>query len=148
MGFDTVLAMKVAVTCVIGVLAVLQLLGRWALQTARRRGAVLAGHRAPSGRHGRPAAHRLRRVSLPLGAWLESGHLPDGEGAADGRARGPGCAVFRGGRGEGDGGAVPRGPWLVLPIAGGLLFALLVLVVLTSAVWYLDAHGWPSNSYA
>ena len=27
MGFDTVLAMKVAVTCVIGVLAVLQLLG-------------------------------------------------------------------------------------------------------------------------
>ena len=41
-----------------------------------------------------------------------------------------------------------RAPGWFLPIAGGLLFALLVLVVLTSAVWYLDAHGWPSNSYA
>jgi len=39
-------------------------------------------------------------------------------------------------------------PGWFLPVAGGLLFALLILVVLTSAVWYLQARGWPSNSYA
>jgi hypothetical protein len=30
-------------------------------------------------------------------------------------------------------------------VAGGLLFALLVLAVLTSAVWYVDAKGWPAR---
>ena len=40
-----------------------------------------------------------------------------------------------------------RAPGWFRPVAGGLLFALLLLVVLTSAVWYLNANGWPSNSY-
>ena len=30
-----------------------------------------------------------------------------------------------------------------LPVAGGLLFALLIVVVLTSAGWYLGDQGWP-----
>ncbi len=34
-----------------------------------------------------------------------------------------------------------RAPGWFLPVAGGLLFALLVAVVLTSAVWYLAAKG-------
>jgi hypothetical protein len=37
-----------------------------------------------------------------------------------------------------------RAPGWFLPVAGGLLFALLIVVVLTSAGWYLDEKGWPS----
>lgn len=151
LGFRTVLAMKVAVSCVIGVLAVLQLLGALWLY----------------GKLGRPApswlgtAHRVTGATALLltvfvayhclwALGLETGHLPDGEKVplrtvVHGVL---GCAVF---------GAVVvkvvavrsrRAPGWFLPLAGGLLFALLVLVVLTSAVWYLNAHGWPSNSYA
>ena len=36
-----------------------------------------------------------------------------------------------------------RAPGWFLPVAGGLLFSLLVLAVLTSAVWYIAAEGWP-----
>ena len=35
--------------------------------------------------------------------------------------------------------------WLV-PVAGGTLFTLLVVTVLTSAVWYLGAEGLPHGS--
>jgi hypothetical protein len=38
--------------------------------------------------------------------------------------------------------ASPR--WLV-PVAGGTLFTVLVVTVLTSAVWYLGAHGLPDG---
>ena len=151
LGFQTVLAMKVAVTCAIGVLAVLQVLG--ALWLYGRLGLA-----APSWLG---TAHRVSgTVALLLTVFvayhclwalgLESGHLPDGEKVplrtvVHGVL---GCAVF---------GAVvvkvtavrsKRAPGWFLPVAGGLLFALLILVVLTSAVWYLNAHGWPSNSYA
>jgi uncharacterized membrane protein HdeD (DUF308 family) len=37
-----------------------------------------------------------------------------------------------------------RAPGWFLPIAGGLLFATLIVVVLTSAGWYLNEKGWPS----
>ena len=36
-------------------------------------------------------------------------------------------------------------PWLV-PVAGGVLFTLLVVTVLTSAVWYLGTQGLPAGS--
>jgi uncharacterized membrane protein HdeD (DUF308 family) len=36
-----------------------------------------------------------------------------------------------------------RAPGWFLPVAGGLLFSLIVLTVLTSAGWYLTAQGWP-----
>ncbi len=38
-----------------------------------------------------------------------------------------------------------RAPGWFLPIAGGLLFTLIVLVVLTSAGWYIAANGWPGT---
>jgi hypothetical protein len=148
LGFDTVIEMKVVVSAVIGVLALLQVLGALWIY----------------GRLGTPAppwlgtVHRVSgTVALLLSVFvayhclwalgLESGTLKDG-------AKVPmravvhgvlGCAVF---------GAVVvklaavrsrRAPGWFLPVAGGLLFALLVLVVLTSAVWYVGAKGWPSS---
>jgi hypothetical protein len=38
-----------------------------------------------------------------------------------------------------------RAPGWLVPWAGGALFTLLVLTVLTSAVWYLGANGLPSS---
>jgi hypothetical protein len=38
-----------------------------------------------------------------------------------------------------------RAPGWFLPVAGGLLFTLLVVVVLTSAGWYVGARGWPDG---
>jgi hypothetical protein len=150
LGFDTVLGMKVAITVAIGALAVLQLVG--ALWLYGRLGL------APPRWLGR--AHRVSgTVTLLLSVFvayhclwalgLESGHLPDGEKVplrtvVHGVL---GCAVF---------GAVVvkvvavrsrRAPGWFLPVAGGLVFALLVVVVLTSAVWYLNAKGWPSGQY-
>ena len=37
-----------------------------------------------------------------------------------------------------------RAPGWFLPVAGGLLFTLLVLAILTSAVWYISVEGWPT----
>jgi hypothetical protein len=31
-------------------------------------------------------------------------------------------------------------------VAGGLLFSLLVLAILTSAVWYIGEKGWPTQA--
>ena len=39
-----------------------------------------------------------------------------------------------------------RAPGWFLPVAGGLLFSLLVLAILTSAAWYLGTKGWPSRA--
>jgi hypothetical protein len=150
LGFDTVLGMKVALTVAIGVLAVLQLVG--ALWLYGRLGLAAPGWLGK--------AHRVSgTITLLLSVFvayhclwalgLESGHLPDGEKVplrtvVHGVV---GCAVF---------GAVVvkvvavrsrRAPGWFLPVAGGLVFALLVVVVLTSAVWYLDAKGWPSGQY-
>jgi hypothetical protein len=147
LGFDTVLAMKVVVTSVIGVLAVLQLIGALWLYGK-------LGIAAPSwlGR-----AHRASgTVALVLAIFvaynclwalgLESGTYADGEKVPTRTVLHGvlGCAVF---------GALvvkvvavrsKRAPGWFLPLAGGLLFALLVVVVLTSAVWYLREKGWPT----
>lgn len=147
LGFATVIQMKVVVTTVIAVLVVLQLTG--ALWMYGR-----LGIKAPSwlGR-----AHRATGIIAVLLSvfvayhclWalgLESGTLKDG-GKVGLRTvvHGVlGCAVF---------GAVVvkvvavrsrRAPGWFLPVAGGLLFTLLVAVVLTSAVWYIGAKGWPT----
>ena len=37
-------------------------------------------------------------------------------------------------------------PGWFLPVAGGLLFALLMAAVLTSAGWYVTTRGWPTRS--
>ena len=38
-----------------------------------------------------------------------------------------------------------RAPGWFLPVAGGLLFALLIGAVMTSAVWYIAVKGWPGT---
>jgi hypothetical protein len=147
LGFRTVIDMKVALTAVIGVLAVLQVVGALWLYGK-------LGIRAPSWLG---TVHRISGVAALLLSvfvaynclWalgLESGRFANG-------AKVPvrtvvhgvlGCAVF---------GAVVvkvaavrsrRSPGWFLPVAGGLLFALLIAVVLTSAGWYLNKFGWPS----
>lgn len=147
LGFRTVIEMKVAVSTVVGVLVVLQLLS--ALWLYGR-----FGGRAPSwlGTAHRASGTLALLLSVFVGyscLWalgLESGRLDSGE-AVPLRAvvHGVlGCAVF--------GAAVVkvvavrsrRAPGWFLPVAGGLLFTLLVVVVLTSAAWYVAARGWPS----
>ena len=150
LGFRTVLAMKVVVSVAIGVIAVLQLLGALWLYGK-------LGVRAPAWLG---TAHR---VSGSIGVllivfvayhclWalgLEYGTLPDGEPvSARTLLHGIlGCAVI---------GALVtkvvavrsrRAPGWFLPVAGGLLFTLLVAAVLTSAVWYLSTKGWPASGY-
>jgi hypothetical protein len=102
-----------------------------------------------------PAHRTCGTIALLLSAFvayhclwalgLESGRLANGEKVpirtvVHGVL---GCAVF---------GAVVvkviavrsrRAPGWFLPVAGGLLFALLV-VILTSAVWYIGKEGWPT----
>jgi hypothetical protein len=148
LGFETVLAMKVVVALVVGVLAVLQVFGAlWMYGKL--------GGSAPSWVGN---AHRASGVvALVLALFvayhclfalgLEVGHLPDGEKvSARTVVHGVlGCAAI---------GAMvvkvvavrsKRAPGWFLPVAGGLLFTLLVLVVLTSSLWYLNAKGWPSS---
>ena len=148
LGFDTVIGMKVVVSVVIGGLALLQLVG--ALWLYGRLGIA-----APSWLG---TAHRVTgTVALVLSVFvayhclwalgLEYGHLHSGEKV-------PARAVVHGVLGCAVIGAIvvkvvavraKRAPGWFLPVAGGLLFALLVLVVLTSAVWYLGEKGWPSS---
>jgi len=149
LGFKTVIAMKVVVATVVGVLAVLQLVG--ALWMYGKLGVA-----APSwlGK-----AHRASGVIALLLALfvayhclfalgLEYGHIHSGEKVSTRTfVHGLiGCAVM---------GALvvkivavrsKRAPGWFLPVAGGLLFTLLILAVLTSAVWYLNERGWPSQS--
>jgi hypothetical protein len=148
LGFDTVIDMKVVVTTVIGVLAVLQVIG--ALMIYGKLGIT-----APSWLG---TAHRISgAIALVLSVFvayhclfalgLESGTLADGEKVPTRTVvHGVlGCAVF---------GAVvvkvvavrsKSAPGWFLPLAGGLLFALLIVVVLTSAVWYISEKGWPTS---
>jgi hypothetical protein len=148
LGFRTVVEMKVAVAAVIGVLAVVQVLG--ALWLYGRLGA-----RAPTWLG---AAHRVTgTITLVLllfvayhclwSLGLQSGRLANGHRVTTRTVvHGVlGCAVM---------GAVvvklvavrsQRAPGWLLPAAGGVLFALLVALVLTSAVWYVGAKGWPGD---
>jgi Family of unknown function (DUF6529) len=148
LGFHTVIDMKVVVTTIIGVLILLQLLGAlWMYGKL--------GIRAPSWVG--PAHRTCGTIALLLAVFvaynclwalgLESGTLKNGEPVSTRTVvHGVlGCAVF---------GAVVvkvvavrsrRAPRWFLPLAGGLLFALLVAVVLTSAVWYINAKGWPGR---
>ena len=147
LGFRTVIDMKVALSLAIGVLAALQLVGALWLY----------------GRLGSPAppwVGRAHRVSGAIAVvlivfvayhclWtlgLASGTWADGEPVTTRTVVHGllGCAVI---------GALvvkvvavrsSRAPGWFLPVAGGLLFALLIGAVLTSAVWYVGAKGWPA----
>jgi hypothetical protein len=148
LGFDTVIGMKVVLSTVIGGLAVLQVIGALWLYGK-------LGIRAPSWLG---MAHRVSgTIALLLSVFvayhclwalgLESGTLDNGyvvpvRTVVHGVL---GCAVI---------GAIVvkvvavrsrRAPGWFLPVAGGLLFALLIVVVLTSAGWYLEEKGWPTS---
>jgi hypothetical protein len=147
LGFDTVIGMKVVVSTVIGALAVLQVIGAlWIYGKLRIRAPSWLG-----------MAHRASgTITLVLSMFvayhclwalgLESGTLHGEKVPTRTVVHGVlGCAVV---------GAVvvkvvavrsKRAPGWFLPVAGGLLFALLVVVVLTSAGWYLDEKGWPTS---
>jgi hypothetical protein len=147
-GFRTVIDMKVVLSVAIGVLAVLQLIGAlWIYGKL--------GIRAPSWLG---TAHRISgAIAVALivvvayhclwALGLETGTLADGQPVATRTVVHGilGCAVL---------GALvvkvvavrSRGaPGWFLPVAGGLLFALLISVVMTSAVWYIGATGWPGS---
>ncbi len=147
LGFRTVIDMKVAATVAIAVLAVLQLLG--GLWMYGRLGLAVPSWLG--------TAHRVTGATTALLVVFVSYHCLWTLGVvtgtwADGRpvtARTVvhallGCAAI---------GALVvkvvavrsrRAPGWFLPVAGGLLFALLVGAVMTSALWYVGAKGWPA----
>ena len=61
--------------------------------------------------------------------------------SAHGRARPTRLRRHRGTSGQVIAVRSRRAPGWFLPVAGGLLFALLIGVVLTSAVWYIGVKG-------
>jgi hypothetical protein len=149
LGYPTVLAMKTVVATVIGVFAVVQLvtaLGLFGKLGIRTPSWLGTAHRASGATALVLTLFVAYHCLWSLG--LEVGHLPDGEKVSTRTfVHGLlGCAVL---------GAVVvklvavrsrRAPGWFLPVAGGLLFSLLVLAILTSAVWYIDAKGWPTRS--
>jgi Family of unknown function (DUF6529) len=145
--FRTVIDMKVAVATVIGVLAIWQIIGGLWMY----------------GRLGRPAPSWVGGVHRVTGAiavvlalfvaysclWalgLESGTLKDGEpvGTRTVVHGVLGCAVIGAFVIKAAAVRARRAPGWVLPVAGGLLFALLIAAILTSAGWYLSTRGFPS----
>jgi Family of unknown function (DUF6529) len=147
LGFNTVIAMKVTITAVVAVLAVFQLVGAlWMYGKLGRPAPSWVGpaHRA-SGTLAIVLAvfvayHCLWALGLETGTTKDGYHVP-ARTVVHGVL---GCMFF---------GAVVvkvvavksrRAPGWFLPVAGALLFTLLVGVVLTSAVWYVAQEGWPS----
>jgi hypothetical protein len=149
LGYPTVLAMKTVVATAIAVLAIAQ------VATALWMYGKL-GIRSPSwlGTVHRTTGATALLLSLFVAyhcLWslgLEVGTLPDGAKVSTRTlVHGLlGCTVV---------GAMVvkivavrsrRAPGWFLPVAGGLLFSLLVLAILTSAVWYIGEKGWPTQA--
>jgi hypothetical protein len=146
LGYATVIDMKVAVSSVVGILAVLQVIG--ALWIYGKLGIAVPSWLG--------TVHRiLGTITILLAIFvayhclwalgLETGTLDDGEQV-------PTRTVVHGVLGCAFVGAVvvkvtavrsKRAPGWFLPVAGGLVFAVLIVVLLTSTLWYLDDEGWP-----
>lgn len=148
LGFSTVLAMKTAVSTVIAVLVVVQVVtalwiyGKLGIRVPSWLGTA---HRATGATALLlslfVAYHCLWALGLEVPGTLPSGHVVTTRVFVHGLL---GCAVV---------GAMAvkivavrsrRTPGWFLPVAGGLLFSLLVLTILTSAAWYIGEKGWPS----
>ncbi|HLM05822.1 MAG TPA: DUF6529 family protein [Blastococcus sp.] len=149
LGYSTVLAMKTVVATAIGVLVVVQLItALWIYGKLGTRAPSWLGtvHRTTGGTALVLVLFVAYHCLWSLG--LEVGRLPDGEKVSTRTlVHGLlGCAVM---------GAIVvkivavrsrRAPGWFLPVAGGLLFTLLVLAILTSAAWYITTKGWPSQA--
>jgi hypothetical protein len=148
-GFRTVIDMKVVLSVVVGLLAIVQLIG--ALWMYGKLGVSAPSWLGTAHRISGAIAVVLILVVAYHCLWalgLETGTLAGGQPVAmrtlvHGLL---GCAVI---------GALVvkvvavrsrRAPGWFLPVAGGLLFALLVAAVMTSAVWYIGAQGWPGSA--
>jgi len=141
-GLGSMIQMKVSLALAVGVLVVVQLVtalwlyGKLGLRVPRRLGIV---HRVTGSLAillSLPVAfHCLWALGLQVGGNIPTRVVVHGIA---------GCAVY--------GAFVVKlvavqsrsAPGWLLPLAGGLLFALFVAVVWTSAVWYVGANGWPS----
>jgi len=141
-GFDSMLAMKVYLSVIVGVLAVLQVLGALAIYGRLGFAApswLATGHRVSGG--------LTVLLSLPVAyhcLWSLGFATSDSPGRVLAHSV-AGCAVY---------GALVvkvvavragRAPGWMLPVAGGLLFAVIVVAVWTSALWYLGEFGLPSG---
>jgi hypothetical protein len=140
LGFDSVIEMKTTLALVVGVLLLLQLVG--ALWMYGRLGRAAPGWVGP--------AHRTIGivavvVSLPVAYDCL---LAFGIQSYQPRVLAHsllGCAVY--------GALVVKvfavrsrtAPGWFLPVAGGVFFALFILAVLTSAVWYTAEYGFPTG---
>ncbi len=146
LGFRTVIQMKVVVSTLVFILVLGQGLGALVLYGKLPIKAppwLGKAHRASGGLALLLAVFVAYHCLWALG--LEYGHLHNGEkvGARTVIHGLLGCAVF---------GAIAvkiaavrarKAPGWFLPVAGGLLFSLFVLVILTSAGWYYANYGWP-----
>jgi hypothetical protein len=148
LGYPTVLAMKTVVSTGIGVLVVVQLVtALWLYGKLGIRAPAWLGtaHRATGALALALTIFVAYHCLWSLG--LEVGTLPNGEPVSTRSfVHGLlGCAVV---------GAIVvkvvavrsrRAPGWFLPVAGGLLFSLLIAAILTSVVWYIGEKGWPSQ---
>jgi hypothetical protein len=148
LGYESVIDMKTVVATGIGVLALWQLAG--ALWMYGRLPGKAPSWVAPAHRASGTLTLLLTAFVAYHCLWtlgLQSGTLPNGDPVSTRTlVHGLlGCAVV---------GAVVvklvavrsrRAPGWLLPVAGGVLFSLLILAVLTSAVWYVGTEGWPSR---
>ena len=140
-GFDSMIAMKVYLAATVGVLAVLQLVG--ALWMYGKLPMAVPGWLGTAHRAGGVVAILL---SLPVAyacLWSLGLQVADGASTRVVVHSVVGCVVY---------GAVTakvvavharKAPGWLLPVAGGLLFASMVVVVWTSAVWFVGENGWP-----
>jgi hypothetical protein len=140
LGFDNMFQMKVWLALAVGVLALAQLVtALWMY-----------------GRLGRPAPPRIGLVHRTLGLLALVVSLPVayhclwsiGFESYTGRVllhSLAGCLVYGAFVVKVVGLHAASAPRWLVPVAGGTLFTLLVVTVLTSAVWYLGAHGLPSS---
>jgi Family of unknown function (DUF6529) len=150
LGYPTVLAMKTVVSTVIALLVVFQIataLWMYGKLGIRSPSWLGTAHRA-SGATALVLTifvtyHCLWSLGLEVVGTLPNGHVVTPRAMVHGLL---GCAVV---------GTIvvkvvavrsKRAPGWLLPVAGGLLFSLLVLAILTSAVWYVGEKGWPSRA--
>lgn len=143
-GFRSLFEMKVDLAIAVGILAVLQVVGALWLYGK-------LGVQAPSwlGKAHRASGAIAIVISLPVAfhcLWslgFQSGGPTPTRVLVHSVA---GCAVY---------GALlvkvvavrsKTAPGWLLPVAGGLLFATLICVVWTSAVWFVGENGWPDGS--